>query len=52
MSVPLTVHPPIQRVAILRMWISQVEIGASVLDACETFVVQMKDILSIHCVFQ
>ena len=30
MSVSLTVHPPIQRVAILRMWISQVEIGASV----------------------
>ena len=52
MSVPLIVHPPIQRVAIPRMWISQVEIGASVLDDCETFVVQMKDILSIHCVFQ
>ena len=52
MSVPLIVHPPIQRVAILRMWISQVEIGASVLDVYETFVVQMKDILSIHCVFQ
>ena len=33
MSAPLIVHPPIQRVAILRMWISQVEIGASVLDA-------------------
>ena len=31
MSVPLIVHPPIQRVSILRMWISQVEIGASVL---------------------
>ena len=31
MSVPLIVHPPIQRVAISRMWISQVETGASVL---------------------
>ena len=45
----LIVHPLIQRVAIVRMWISQVEIGASVfVDVCETFVVQMKDILSIH----
>ena len=52
MSVPLIVHPPIQRVAILRMWISQVEICASVLDVYETFVVQMKEFLFIHCVFQ
>ena len=52
MSVPLIVHPPIQRVAILRMRISQVEIGASVLDVYETFVEQMKEFLSIHCVFQ
>ena len=50
---PLIVHSPIQRVAISRMWISQVETGASVFFAvCGAFVEQMKDIQSIHCVFQ
>ena len=41
MSVPLIDHPPIQRVAIMRIWISQIEIGSSDLDVCETFFVQM-----------
>ena len=48
---PLKVHFSIQRVAIMRMRIPQGEIGASGLDVCETFVVQMKDLLSIRCVF-
>ena len=54
MSVPLIVLPSIQRVTILRMWISQVETGASVFffAVCGAFVEQMKEFLFIQCVFQ
>ena len=48
---PLKVHFSIQRVAMMRIWIPQGEMGASSLDLCETFVVQMKDLLSMRCVF-